>query len=184
MPDHTVSGPESVPQVASQSKDPVPNALTKTRPKRRRRRNKSPVYAALDLGTNNCRLLIARPHNDRFRVIDSYSKVVRLGKGLAHTGELSPESMDDAVEALRVSARKMAERRVTKWRCVATQAMRQATNGEAFLKRVKEETGVTLEVISPRVEARLSVMGCLNLIDTEKDVVPVSYTHLTLPTKA
>ncbi|MEP6341746.1 MAG: Ppx/GppA phosphatase family protein [Maricaulaceae bacterium] len=173
MPDQTVSGPDSVSQIVQQSKDPAPNASTKARPKRRRRRTKTPVYAALDLGTNNCRLLVARPHNDRFRVIDSYSKVVRLGKGLAHTGQLSEQSMDDAIEALRVSARKMAERNVTKWRCVATQAMRQATNGDAFLKRVKEETGVMLEVISPRVEARLSVMGCLNLIDTEKDVVLV-----------
>ena len=173
MPDHKVSGPKSVAHIAPQSTEPVPSASPTGRPKRRRRRSKSPVYAALDLGTNNCRLLIARPHNDRFRVIDSYSKVVRLGKGLAHSGELSQQSMDDAVEALRVSARKMAERRVTKWRCVATQAMRQASNGDIFLKRVKEETGVTLEVISPRVEARLSVMGCLNLIDIDKDVVLV-----------
>lgn len=144
----------------------------------RPRRNRGPgqkqkTYAALDLGTNNCRLLIARPAQVGFRVVDSYSKVVRLGAGLASSGRLSDESMAAAVEAIEVCSRKMKAKSVKRWRCVATQACRQATNCDEFLNTVKSETGITLEIISPRVEARLSVMGCLNLIDLSKDVVLV-----------
>ena len=134
---------------------------------------KSSSYAALDLGTNNCRLLIARDQGDSFRIIDSYSRVVRLGQGLAASGQLSDESMDAAVEAIKVCASKMKAKRVKRWRCVATEACRRASNGEVFLKRVKEETGISLEVISPRVESRLAVMGCINLVDPTKDVALV-----------
>lgn len=134
---------------------------------------KSSAYAALDLGTNNCRLLIARDQGDSFRIIDSYSRVVRLGQGLAASGQLSDESMDAAVEAIKVCASKMKAKRVKRWRCVATEACRRASNGEVFLKRVKEETGISLEVISPRVESRLAVMGCINLVDPTKDVALV-----------
>jgi len=140
---------------------------------RRRRKRKTKTYAALDLGTNNCRLLIARPKDDSFRVIDSYSKVVRLGAGLQATGRLSDESMDLAVNAIAVCARKMKSKNVTRWRCIATQACRAADNCDEFLSRVKSETGIGLEIISPRVEARLSVMGCVNLIDISKDVALV-----------
>ena len=153
---------------------------TKSKKPRRRRNSKKagqgrrqPTYAALDLGTNNCRLLVARPSGDSFKVIDSYSRVVRLGAGLASTGELSQESMDSAVAALTACAKKLKSRRVKRWRCVATEACRKASNGQEFLDRVKAESGISLEVISPRVEARLAVMGCLNLIDTTKDVALV-----------
>ena len=180
MPDHIASGPnsalgETTPAIDRSHRAEPKGAgnVKKKGGRRRRRRKKLPVYAALDLGTNNCRLLVARPQGDRFRVIDSYSKVVRLGQGLSATGRLSDKSMDSALEALKASAQKMASRKVTRWRCVATQATRQAENCDEFLQRVKDEAGMTLEVISPRVEARLSVMGCLNLIDTKKDVVLV-----------
>ncbi|MEP3892007.1 MAG: Ppx/GppA phosphatase family protein [Hellea sp.] len=132
-----------------------------------------PTYAALDLGTNNCRLLVARASGDSFKVIDSYSRAVRLGNGLTATGRLSDKSMQAAVEALTVCAKKMKARRVKRWRCVATEACRKAENGQEFLDRVKSEAGITLEIISARVEARLAVMGCLNLIDTTKDVALV-----------
>ena len=132
-----------------------------------------PTYAALDLGTNNCRLLVARASGDSFKVIDSYSRAVRLGNRLTATGRLSQSSMDAAVEALIVCAKKMKARRVKRWRCVATEACRKAENGQEFLDRVKSESGITLEIISARVEARLAVMGCLNLIDTTKDVALV-----------
>lgn len=165
MPDTDMSGAEPVGPSES-------NIQTrKTRPRRRRRRRR-PI-AALDLGTNNCRLLIAKPTEDNFRVIDSYSRIVRLGQGLASSGQLSQQSMDAAVEALKVCSSKMQHHKVKQWRCVATQACRQADNGQEFLKRVKAETGIRLEVISPRVESRLAVMGCLNLIDTQKNVVLV-----------
>jgi len=130
----------------------------------------SHTFAAVDLGTNNCRLLIARDAGESFRIIDSYSRVVRLGQGLAATGKLSDESMDAAVEAIAVCASKMKAKRVKRWRCVATEACRRASNGQGFLKRVKEETGISMEVISPRVESRLAVMGCVNLVDPTKDV--------------
>lgn len=142
-------------------------------PRKRRRRRKTKTYAALDLGTNNCRLLIARPKDEGFRVIDSYSKVVRLGAGLQSTKRLSEKSMDLAVDAIDVCAKKMKTKNVQRWRCVATQACRAADNCDEFLVRVKKETGISLEIISPRVEARLSVMGCVNLIDIDKDVALV-----------
>jgi len=105
--------------------------------------------------------------------VDSYSRAVRLGNGLTATGRLSDASMDAAVTALIVCAKKMKARRVKRWRCVATEACRKAENGQEFLDRVKAEAGITLEIISARVEARLAVMGCLNLIDTTKDVALV-----------
>ena len=132
-----------------------------------------PVFAAVDLGTNNCRLLIAKAAPRGMRVIDSYSEVVKLGEGLATTGRLSDTSMDAAVDALKVCAEKISRRGVTSWRCVATQACRQATNGEAFVQRVREDVGLRLDIISPRMEARLSVMGCVNLVDPRKQVALV-----------
>ena len=140
---------------------------------RKRNGEKPATYAALDLGTNNCRLLIAKELSHGFQIIDSYSKVVRLGQGLAASGQLSQQSMDAAVDALAVCARKMKSKNVKRWRCVATEACRRADNGEHFLTRVKDETGIALEIISARVEARLAVMGCLNLIDPTKDVALV-----------
>jgi len=143
------------------------NGETKTKPA---------VYAAVDLGTNNCRLLVAKatPHGRRnIRVIDSYSEVVKLGHNLTSTGRLADASMDASVEALKVCAEKIHRRGVSSWRCVATQACRQADNGEEFIARVKREVGLSLEIISPRIEARLSVMGCLNLVDTRKHVALV-----------
>jgi len=152
---------------------------TRRRMKRRRSEGnhsqgkRPPTYAALDLGTNNCRLLVARPHGESFKVIDSYSRAVRLGTGLTATGRLSDTSMQAAIDALTVCAKKMKARRVKRWRCIATEACRKADNGQEFLDRVKAEAGISLEVISPRVESRLAVMGCLNLVDTTKDVVLV-----------
>ena len=137
---------------------------------------KPPVFAAVDLGTNNCRLLVAKPlpHGRRnMRVVDSYSEVVKLGHNLTSTGRLADSSMDASVEALKVCAEKIHRRGATSWRCVATQACRQAENGEEFIARVKREVGLNLEIISPRIEARLSVMGCLNLVDTRKHVALV-----------
>lgn len=125
----------------------------------------APCYAALDLGTNNCRLLIATPAASGFRVVEAYSRIVRLGEGLSQTGRLSDAAMERALAALSVSAEKVRRRRVVKLRAVATQACRSAENGEAFIDRVSRETGLELQVISPREEARLSVAGCLGLLD-------------------
>lgn len=130
-------------------------------------------YAALDLGTNNCRLLIATPAGAGFRVVEAYSRIVRLGEGLGGSGRLSDSAMDRAMAALKVSAEKVRRRRVVKLRAIATQACRIAENGQAFLDRVAEETGLRLQIISPQEEARLSVAGCLNLLDRSADAALV-----------
>ncbi|MBL4871585.1 MAG: Ppx/GppA family phosphatase, partial [Robiginitomaculum sp.] len=136
-------------------------------------RGKQQHFAAIDLGTNNCRLLIARSQSNGFKIIDSYSNVVRLGAGLSQTGRLSEESMAATLKALEVCAAKMKAKSVKRWRCIATQACREAENGSTFLSQVKSETGLLFETISPRVEARLAVMGCMNLLDDTKDVALV-----------
>jgi exopolyphosphatase/guanosine-5'-triphosphate,3'-diphosphate pyrophosphatase len=124
-----------------------------------------PCFAALDLGTNNCRLLIATPTGKRFRIVEAYSRIVRLGDGLSRTGRLDPAAMARAMAALKVCADRVRRRNVTQIRAVATQACRAAENGEAFVDAVERETGLKLEIIAPEEEARLSVAGCLNLLD-------------------
>ena len=126
---------------------------------------RGPLYAALDLGTNNCRLLVAAPVRSGFRVVDAYSRIVRLGEGLSQTGRLQPAAMDRAMEALKVCADRLARRGAPQTRAIATQACRLAENGPEFVERVERETGLQLQVISPREEARLSVAGCIGLLD-------------------
>ncbi len=123
------------------------------------------TYAALDLGTNNCRLLVARPSEDGFVVIDAFSRVVRLGEGLAASGKISESAQDRAVAALAVCAEKLRRRRVSLSRSVATEACRRAVNGRHFVERVKQETGIALEIISPEEEARLAMLGCHRLLE-------------------
>lgn len=125
------------------------------------------VYAALDLGTNNCRLLIARRCGAGFRVIDAFSRIVRLGEGLEFKGRLSQAAMDRTVAALSICARKLRYRRVERVRAVATEACRRASNGDLFLRRVKIQTGVPLEVISSEEEAKLAYQGCAPLFEPE-----------------
>jgi exopolyphosphatase/guanosine-5'-triphosphate,3'-diphosphate pyrophosphatase len=128
----------------------------------------SPVYAALDLGTNNCRLLVAVPTRPgQFRVIDAFSRIVRLGEGLAANGRLSDQAMDRAVEALGVCAEKLGMRQVRRARLIATEACRSAENGAAFLARVADETGLELEIIDRETEARLAVSGCGSLVERD-----------------
>ncbi|WEK49487.1 MAG: Ppx/GppA family phosphatase [Candidatus Kaistia colombiensis] len=123
------------------------------------------LYAALDLGTNNCRLLIAQPRERGFRVVDAFSRIVRLGEGVGRSGRLGEAAMDRAVEALRVCRSKLADRGVMRARLIATEACRSAENGAIFLERVRSETGLVLEIVSRETEARLAVSGCASLID-------------------
>ncbi len=123
------------------------------------------TYGAIDLGTNNCRLLIARPTEGGFTVIDAFSRIVRLGEGLSRSGELSQEAMDRAVGALAICADKLRRRNVSIARSVATEACRRAINGEMFAERVREETGIALDIIEPAEEARLAVLGCHKLLE-------------------
>ncbi|RZJ01214.1 MAG: Ppx/GppA family phosphatase [Brevundimonas sp.] len=135
----------------------------------------APLYGALDLGTNNCRLLIARPARDGFRVVDSFSRIVRLGEGLSRTGRLDDAAMDRAYEALMLCAERVAKKDLQPDRlmAVATQACRQADNGEAFIERVRAGTGLKLRIIDPAEEARLAVEGCLNLFDAKAEAILV-----------
>ncbi len=122
-------------------------------------------YAAIDLGTNNCRLLIAKPSADGFIVVDAFSRIVRLGEGLAATGRISDAAIDRAIAALSVCADKLRRRHVTLARSVATEACRRAVNGAEFIQRVYRETGIALDIISAQEEARLAVMGCHALLE-------------------
>lgn len=135
----------------------------------------APLYGALDLGTNNCRLLIAKPARDGFRVVDSFSRIVRLGEGLSRTGRLDDGAMERAYEALVLCGERVARKGVesTRLMAVATQACRQADNGLAFIERVRIGTGLKLRIIDPVEEARLAVQGCLNLFDPSAEAVLV-----------
>ncbi len=133
------------------------------------RRERGPFYAALDLGTNNCRLLIAEPEGDTFRVIDSFSRIVRLGEGVSRHGRLQPEAMERALDALRICGQKLSLRPMTGARLIATQACRVAENGHEFLERVRNDIGLALEVVNQRTEAQLAAEGCLSLLDPQAD---------------
>jgi exopolyphosphatase/guanosine-5'-triphosphate,3'-diphosphate pyrophosphatase len=133
------------------------------------RRPRGPVYAALDLGTNNCRLLIARPHDSSFRVLDGFTRIVRLGEGLSVTGRLSDAAMDRTIEALKQCRNKLREHEPARMRLIATEACRQASNGVEFVARIKAETGLDLEIVDRQTEAELAVTGCADLIEAESD---------------
>jgi exopolyphosphatase/guanosine-5'-triphosphate,3'-diphosphate pyrophosphatase len=130
-----------------------------------------PTYAALDLGTNNCRLLVARPTGEGFRVIDAFSRIIRLGEGVSTTGRLSEAAIARALVALAICRDKMHNRGVTRARLIATEACRAADNGREFLARVGDEVGIELEIVSRDTEALLAATGCTPLIDPQADGV-------------
>ena len=123
------------------------------------------VYAALDLGTNNCRLLIACPADDGFRVVDSFSRIIRLGEGISATGRISDAAIERAIAALSICRNKIRQRKARRLRLIATEACRAASNAEGFRKRVIAETGIRLEVIDRETEAALATLGCCPLVD-------------------
>ncbi|MBY0407899.1 MAG: Ppx/GppA family phosphatase, partial [Rickettsiales bacterium] len=133
------------------------------------------VFAALDLGTNNCRLLVASVDQEgaggvpAIRVFDSFSRVVRLGEGVSATGQLSPDAMDRTLQALKACQKKLSKYQVTHARFVATEACRRAANGQEFLNRVEAETGLTIDIISSEEEARLAFLGCSSLLTKASD---------------
>jgi exopolyphosphatase / guanosine-5'-triphosphate,3'-diphosphate pyrophosphatase len=130
------------------------------------------LYAALDLGTNNCRLLIAAPTRPgQFRVVDAFSRIVRLGEGLTSSGRLSDAAMDRALEALKICSEKLAGRKLLNSRLIATEACRAAANGAEFLERVRRETGLELEIVDRETEARLAVSGCGPLVGREVEAI-------------
>lgn len=132
----------------------------------------SPLYAALDLGTNNCRLLIASPSKPgHFRVVDTFSRIVRLGEGLVNNGFLNAQAMDRAIEALKICHLKLKKRHIKRYRLIATEACRLAKNGRHFIQRVLDETGLELEIIDRETEARFAVAGCSTLVEPNTDAI-------------
>lgn len=156
---------------------PAPSPWAASRPApsstRTGRRSRNGVYAALDLGTNNCRLLIAEPSHWGFRVIDAFSRIVRLGEGLGRGNSLSSGAIERTMEALQVCKDKMAHRHVGRARLVATEACRLAENGPAFIQRVRDELDLELEIVDRRTEAYLAVTGCASLADPKAQSVIV-----------
>jgi exopolyphosphatase/guanosine-5'-triphosphate,3'-diphosphate pyrophosphatase len=164
------SRPEPAPGTASTQTKHGPGPASSPAEKRTSsagssRRPRGPLYAALDLGTNNCRLLIARPHENSFRVLDGFTRIVRLGEGLSTTGRLSEAAMDRTIDALRMCRNKLREHEPSRVRLIATEACRSAANGVEFLKRVEDELGLVLEIVDRQTEAALAVTGCADLID-------------------
>ncbi len=150
---------------------PVRNGWLSTAPAISQSREE-PLFAALDLGTNNCRLLVAIPGRPgQFKVVDAYSRIVRLGEGLAASGQLGEQAMNRAVEALKVCGEKLRSRSIRRARLVATEACRAAENGRKFLDRVRDEAGIDLEIIDRKTEARLAVSGCGPLVERDTDAV-------------
>jgi exopolyphosphatase / guanosine-5'-triphosphate,3'-diphosphate pyrophosphatase len=127
------------------------------------------IYGALDLGTNNCRLLIAKPSRRGFLVIDAFSRIIRLGEGVLTSGRLSQAAMSRTIEALKVCAEKMRRRAVTRSRLIATEACRIAANSGEFIDNVRRETGLSIEIVTQETEAKLAVSGCASLLDRNCD---------------
>jgi exopolyphosphatase/guanosine-5'-triphosphate,3'-diphosphate pyrophosphatase len=132
-------------------------------------RDLAPCYAAIDLGTNNCRLLVARPSRRGFLVVDAFSRIIRLGEGVSQTGRLSDIAMRRTIDALKVCAEKMRRRGVRRSRLIATEACRIAANSGDFIRAVREETGLAIEIVTPETEATLAVSGCASLLDRNSD---------------
>ncbi|SIT78022.1 Ppx/GppA phosphatase family protein [Pontibaca methylaminivorans] len=127
------------------------------------------LYAALDLGTNCCRMLIAQPKGNGFKVVDSFSKTVQLGSGLERTGRLSRASMARTVHAMHICQQKLRRNNVKRMRLVATEACRRAGNSRELLQQVRRETGLRLDIIQPEEEARLAVISCASLVSPQTE---------------
>ncbi len=151
----------AMPHIAGQ---PVADALREAAPAFAATTFAAPAFAALDLGTNNCRLLIGAPTGEGFRVLDSYSRIVRLGEGLQGSGLLSEAAMERTMRALHICAARLQRRPIRGLRAIATEACRRATNGPAFLRRVQAETGLAFNIISTREEAELALESCAPLL--------------------
>lgn len=165
-------GPPQGDQRRPSSRAPGESAQAADRDSAHHDARREAVYAALDLGTNNCRLLVARPSRHGFRVVDAFSRIVRLGEGLGSSPRLGAAAMDRTIEALKVCRDKIAFRGVSRARFVTTEACRAAENGDDFLLRVREETGLRLEVLDGKEEAHLAAAGCSILADrAAEDVI-------------
>ncbi|MFW5654365.1 MAG: Ppx/GppA phosphatase family protein [Roseicyclus sp.] len=163
-PDGTAGFPRRLTPVAPTGLPPAD-----PRPAPAERPDPADLYAALDLGTNSCRMLIAQPKGNQLHVVDSFSKSVQLGQGLEASGRLGRASMARAVGALKICRKKLQKHRVERMRLVATEACRRATNAEEFIALVRRDTGLALEIIEPEEEARLAVVSCAPLVSTKTE---------------
>lgn len=154
-------GADAIPQKAAARKPVAPRAVEPSAPNGP---GQPSLYAALDLGTNSCRMLIAQPKGNQFQVVDSFSKTVQLGTGLEASGRLSRASIGRTVQALRICQKKLEKHGVVRMRLVATEACRRARNSRDFIRQVRRETGLAIEVIQPEEEARLAVISCAPLV--------------------
>lgn len=125
------------------------------------------VIAAIDLGTTSCRLLVARPEGTSFRVIDSFSRVVRLGEGIQANNRLQPGAIARTIDALKICRDKIAKNNVSKIRAVTTEACRRAENSEDLLNLARAQLNIDIEVITPLEEARLALSGCAAILDPQ-----------------
>jgi exopolyphosphatase / guanosine-5'-triphosphate,3'-diphosphate pyrophosphatase len=133
--------------------------------KKRQRAARGQVYAAIDLGTNNCRLLIATQGRDgNLRVLDSFSRAIKLGEGVASSGGFGEAAIARTVEALKICGERVRARGVRHVRAIATEACRRARNADALIARAAREADVHLAIVSPEEEARLAAVGCAPLI--------------------
>lgn len=162
-----------LPYSSNASDPPARSASVGREPVSPRDMRRPQTYAALDLGTNNCRLLVARPSRRGFHVVDAFSRIIRLGEGVGATGRLSEAAMARTIDALRVCAAKISRGRVDRARLVATEACRVATNGREFLDRVRVDVGLAIEVLTREDEAKLAVSGCAALLDEACELVLV-----------
>jgi exopolyphosphatase/guanosine-5'-triphosphate,3'-diphosphate pyrophosphatase len=152
---------------------PSPNYAVKSRAPSLARQRYRRAYAALDLGTNNCRLLVAHPRPRGFKVIGAFSRIIRLGEGVSISGRLSEAAIERTIDALHACANKMRALNVERSGLIATEACRVAINAPEFLQRVRMETGLDIKIVSREAEARLAVSGCASLIDPTCDLVLV-----------
>ena len=118
-----------------------------------------PTFAAVDIGSNSVRLKIARLTRGRLRPIHEDREVTRLGEGVFRSGFLTPESIADTVKVLRRFHRATQQAVTDSVRVVATSALRDARNSQAFLEWVRSATGWKVEIISGLEEARLIHLG-------------------------
>ncbi len=166
--------PERPADAVARSESPRPESnvarpVAQAAPTHDDRPGQAALYAALDLGTNSCRMLIARPSGAQFEVVDSFSRPVELGTGLEFTGRLGHAQMARTVQALRICRRKLEDHSVQRMRLVATEACRRAHNAGEFIRKVHRETGLRLEVIPAEEEARLAVISCAPLVDSRTE---------------
>ena len=163
------AGAEAPARDATGARPLAPAAEAKTNAGAHERPSAPSIYAALDLGTNNCRLLVAKPSRRGFLVIDAFSRIIRLGEGVLTSGRLSEAAMCRTIDALKVCADKMRRRGVTRSRLIATEACRIAANGPEFIARARAETELGIEIVTQETEAKLAVSGCASLIDRSAD---------------